>query len=86
MGMQEDDIADLNELASMMHKFVSDILGKITFIFAKDFQRGTFLDFFIFMYVSQYCSVCRLSDSTVSEDPGVESRIVATIALTDADA
>jgi hypothetical protein len=29
MGMQEDDIADLNELASMMHKFVSDILGKI---------------------------------------------------------
>jgi hypothetical protein len=31
MGMQEDDIADLNELASMMHKFVSDIIGKITF-------------------------------------------------------
>ena len=23
MGVQEDDIADLNELASMMHKFVS---------------------------------------------------------------
>ncbi len=34
--MQEDDIADLNELASMMHKFVSDIFGKIAFLFAKD--------------------------------------------------
>ncbi len=31
MGMQEDDIADLNELASMMHKFVSHIIGKIIF-------------------------------------------------------
>ncbi len=43
--MQEDDIADLNELASMMHKFVSDIFGKITFIFAKIFKGGLFVFF-----------------------------------------
>ncbi len=42
MGMQEDDIADLNELASMMHKFVSDILEKSTLYLLKIFKRGFF--------------------------------------------
>jgi hypothetical protein len=72
MGMQEDDIADLNELASMMHKFVSDIFWKIYLYITKDLLKGNFFFFFFFMYVIQYCSVCRLSDSTVSEDAGIE--------------
>jgi hypothetical protein len=39
-----------------------------------------FLGFF--MYFIQHCFVCRSSDSTVSEDAGIEPRIVATLALT----
>jgi hypothetical protein len=30
------------------------------------------------MYVIQYCFICRPSDSTVSEDAGIEPRTVAT--------
>jgi hypothetical protein len=40
------------------------------------------LGLFLFMYVIQHCFVCRPSDSTVSEDAGIESSIVATLALT----
>ncbi len=36
---------------------------------------------FFFMYFIQHCVVCRPSDSTVSEDAGIEPRTVATSAL-----
>jgi hypothetical protein len=35
-----------------------------------------------FMYVIQHCVICRTSDSTVSEDAGMEPRTAATLALT----
>ncbi len=35
-----------------------------------------------FMYVTQHCFIYRPSDSTVSEDAGIELRTVATLALT----
>jgi hypothetical protein len=38
-------------------------------------------DLFLFMYVIQDCFICRPSDSTVSEDAGIESGTVATLAL-----
>ncbi len=34
------------------------------------------------MYVIQQCSICRPSDSIVSEDAGIEPRTVATLAFT----
>ncbi len=33
------------------------------------------------MYLIQHCFICRPSDSTVSEDAGIEPRTVATFAL-----
>jgi hypothetical protein len=33
------------------------------------------------MYDIQHCFICRPSDSTVSEDAGIEPRIIATTAL-----
>jgi hypothetical protein len=33
---------------------------------------GGFLDFFLSMYCIQHCFTCRTSDSTVSEDAGIE--------------
>jgi hypothetical protein len=43
--------------------------------------KGDFLDFFFFMYDIKHCFICRPSDSTVSEDAGIEPRTVATTAL-----
>jgi hypothetical protein len=45
---------------------------------------GDFFDFFLFMYIIliQQFFICRPSDSTVSEDAGIEPRTVATLALT----
>jgi hypothetical protein len=40
-----------------------------------------FLDFPFFVYDIQHCFICRNSDSTVSEDAGIEPRTVATKAL-----
>jgi hypothetical protein len=40
--------------------------------------KGDFFFFFLFMYLIQHCP----SDSTVSEDAGIEPRTVATLALT----
>jgi hypothetical protein len=37
--------------------------------------------FFLFMYVIQHVFICRPSDSTVSEDAGIEPRTVAPLAL-----
>jgi hypothetical protein len=34
------------------------------------------------MHVIQHCFICRLSDSTVSEDAGIEPRTVMTLTLT----
>ncbi len=45
------------------------------------FFTGDFLIFFLFMYNIQHCFICRPSDSTVSEDAGIELRTVATTAL-----
>jgi hypothetical protein len=44
-------------------------------------QTGIFLNFFYFFYYI-HCLICRPSDSTVSEDAGIEPRTVATLALT----
>jgi hypothetical protein len=54
--MQEDDIADLNELASMMHKFVSDILEKSP-LYLLRFLKEAFLYFFHF-HVSYSILLC----------------------------
>jgi hypothetical protein len=43
-------------------------------------KGGIFSPFF--MYVIQHCVICRTSDSTVSEDAGIEPRTVTTLALT----
>jgi hypothetical protein len=40
------------------------------------FLRGMF-GFFLVMYVIQHCFICRSTDSTVSEDAGIEHRTVA---------
>ncbi len=38
------------------------------------FNRGMFWIFWISMYCIQYCFICRPSDSTVSENVGIEPR------------
>jgi hypothetical protein len=43
------------------------------------FKGGYF--FLFFMYDIQHCFICRPSDSTVSEDAGIEPRTVATTTL-----
>jgi hypothetical protein len=43
------------------------------------FKRGIFGDFFY--YFIQHCFICRPSESTVSQDAGIEPRTVATTAL-----
>jgi hypothetical protein len=58
---------------------VGGILPPELYIFVD--QRG-FLEFFLFNYVVQHCFICRPSDFSVSEDAGIESRTVATLALT----
>jgi hypothetical protein len=45
------------------------------------FNRGIFSFLFLFMYCIQHCFICRPSDSTVSEDAGIEPRTVAISAL-----
>ncbi len=45
-------------------------------------SKGGFLDFFSFMYDIKHCFICRPSDSTVSEDAGIEPRAVGITALT----
>ncbi len=49
---------------------------------AVEYKQRDFLDFFFLsMYCNQHCFICRPSDSTVSEDAGIEPRPVATSAL-----
>ncbi len=45
------------------------------------FHKGEFFGFFLFVYDIQHCFICCPSDSTVSEDAGIELRTVATTAL-----
>jgi hypothetical protein len=46
------------------------------------FSKGDYFGFFLFyMYDIQHCFICRPSDSTVSEDAGIEPKTVATTAL-----
>ncbi len=45
------------------------------------FESVKFFKFFLCMYFIQHCFICRPSDSTVSEDAGIEPRTVATAAL-----
>jgi hypothetical protein len=45
-------------------------------------QDVTTFDFFSIMYFIQHCFICRPSDSTVSEDAGIEAMTVETLALT----
>jgi hypothetical protein len=45
-------------------------------------ERSKQEDFFFLMYVIQHCFICRLSDSSVSEDAGIEPRTISTLALT----
>jgi hypothetical protein len=42
-------------------------------------RKGRF--FKVFMYFIQHCFICRPSDSTLSEDAGIEPKTVATSAL-----
>ncbi len=44
-------------------------------------KQGDFFGVFLSMYFIQHCCICRPSDSTVSEDAGIEPRTVATSAL-----
>jgi hypothetical protein len=44
-------------------------------------KKRDFFGLFLFMYDIQHCFTCRPSDSTVSEDAGIELRTVATTAL-----
>ncbi len=44
-------------------------------------QGGFFLDFLFSMYFTRHGLICHPSDSTVSEDAGIEPRNVATLAL-----
>ncbi len=51
------------------------------FIRLKTFFLRKLFWFSLFMYGIQHCFICRPSDSTVSEDAGIEPRTVATTAL-----
>jgi hypothetical protein len=42
-------------------------------------SKGEFFGFFLFMYDIQHCFICRPSDSTVSEDAGIEPRTVVKV-------
>ncbi len=46
----------------------------------RELNRGIFCNF-LCMYIIQHCFICRLSDSTVSENAGIEPRKVVSSAL-----
>jgi hypothetical protein len=50
-------------------------------MFRKIFFKVGIFGFYFFMYDFQHCFICRPSDSTVSEDAGIEPRTVVTTAL-----
>jgi hypothetical protein len=63
--------ASWNHLKGIFYRFVGD-----------NILQGDFFGFFLFLNDIQHCFICRPSDSTVSEDAGIEPRTVATTALT----
>jgi hypothetical protein len=60
---------------------VSKCHGSTTLGYPDQTLKGGFFGFFLFMYDIQHCFICHPSDSTVSEDAGIEPRTVATTAL-----
>ncbi len=64
-------------ISSINHKLGSYYYRKIPHI---SYVKGGFFLFFYVRYI-QHCFICRPSDSTVSEDAGIEPRTVATTAL-----
>jgi hypothetical protein len=69
-----------NEISTTARKRVRMRGGGLFFARPQPFLiTGTF--FWVFMYVIQHCFICRPSDSTVSEDAGIELKTVATSAL-----
>jgi hypothetical protein len=65
----------LNNCRLLLLENVKNIIIQLIFL------RGIFIYNFS-MYVIQHCFTCRPSDSTMSEDAGIESMTVATMALT----
>ncbi len=53
----------------------------IVSVFNSNFLKGGFFGFFLFMYDFRHCFICRPSDTTVSEDAGIEPRTVVTTVL-----
>ncbi len=51
-------------------------------VVANENSKGGIFGFFLFMYVIQHCFICCPSESTVSEDAGIEPRTVAILAWT----
>jgi hypothetical protein len=51
------------------------------FSYCRNFNREIFWIFSLCTVLIQHCFICRLLDSTVLEDAGVEPRAVATLAL-----
>jgi hypothetical protein len=50
-------------------------------ILRKFFKGRFFWIFFLFIYDIEHCFICDPSDSTVSEDAGIEPRTVTSTAL-----
>ncbi len=44
-------------------------------------MKGEFFDFIFLMYCIQHCFICRPSESTVSEDAGIEPRTFANFVI-----
>jgi hypothetical protein len=55
--------------------------GTISERWQKNKLMSTMSCFYFSMYFIQHCFICRPTDSTVSEDAGIEPRTVATSAL-----
>jgi hypothetical protein len=67
-------------LSSPSHSPLIDIF--VTFTMSPTCHTRPFkFSFSFFLYFIQHCFICRPSDSTVSEEAGIETRTVATTAL-----
>jgi hypothetical protein len=67
-----------NEVKKCHHVFLIGVESQGSIF--NETQQGVF-GFFSSIYCIQHCFICRPSDSTVSEDAGIEPRTVATSAL-----
>ncbi len=84
VGQNKDEIFSSSLLYSRIQLSQAKNLKKMSIFFhflnLRILNRGFFL-IFLCMYFIQYCFICRPSNSTVSEDAGIEPRTVATSAL-----